>query len=352
MKNILIIDSDAIMGDHTREVLELANYSVSTARNRNEGIQMALRYSPDYIICDAILPDQEGYGVLQLIQSNNQVKHIPFISLSLNTNNMQFSSNLRMELADDISKSYKKGKLIQVIEDMFAKAERFIHSGSEQASIKDSIPVAFSETESTEHQLLKTIEQIADTAIFKKKQIIYLDGQRAHHLYYIKKGKIKAFKNNEDGKELITGIYGEGDFLGHVALLADTAHNHSAKAMDNSELLIISKKEFDSMIFHNPHIIAHFISLMIKGLIEKDKQLLGVAYNSLRKKVADTLLVVSEKYKTSIITLSRENLASLAGTATASLIRMLSELKDENIIEISSNKITILSRNKLKQIVV
>lgn len=349
MEKILIIGNDVIR-DQISEILEHANYSVFTASNREEGIEIALTNNPDFIICDSIMPGQHGCGLLQLKQKNKAFINIPLIFLSSKDGIMQIGNDLQLCTAGETNKSCEKELQMQRIKYLLAKAAHMTHSTPMQLYTQESIPVCFSEIKNRDQQLLKMFDQTGDIILFKKKQIIFLDGTRAHHLYYVKKGKIKAFKNNEDGKELIIGFYGEGDVLGHVALLGGAIHNHSTKAMENSELLVIGKQEFESIVFHNPFIVARFISLLIQAFNEKNEQLLKVAYNSLRQKVADSLLAVSEKYKTNNITLSRENLAAIAGTATASLIRTLSEFKDEKIIEIKRSIITIVSISKLKKI--
>jgi CRP-like cAMP-binding protein len=96
-----------------------------------------------------------------------------------------------------------------------------------------------------------------------------------------------------------------------------------------------------------------FIKLLAKNIAEKENQLLGIAYNSLRKKVADALMFLRNKYKDPntaefSIEISRENLANIAGTATESLIRTLSDFKSEKLIEIKNGQITILNDKKLE----
>ena len=98
-----------------------------------------------------------------------------------------------------------------------------------------------------------------------------------------------------------------------------------------------------------------FVQLLAKNVAEKERQLLGIAYNSLRKKVADALVMLYSKYKGSsedyMIDLSRENLATIAGTAKESLIRTLSDFKDERLIDIKAGDIRILDEKKLKNMV-
>jgi CRP-like cAMP-binding protein len=182
---------------------------------------------------------------------------------------------------------------------------------------------------------------------YKKKQIIYAEGNHPSQLFYIKKGIIKTFKCNTDGKELITGIYGEGEYLGYVALLEETIYKDMAVAVEYAELAVIPKDEFELLMESDWQIARKFITLLAKDITEKEQLLLGLAYNSLRKKVAEALILLSRKYKDAI-KISRDNLAAIAGTATESLIRTLGEFRQEKLIEISEGYITIVNEVKLK----
>jgi CRP-like cAMP-binding protein len=97
-----------------------------------------------------------------------------------------------------------------------------------------------------------------------------------------------------------------------------------------------------------------FIQLLAKNVTEKEQQLLGIAYNSLRKKVADALVTLHSKYKTGdkefLIDMTRENLATIAGTAKESLIRTLSDFKEEKLIDIRGGDIAILDEKRLKNL--
>lgn len=182
---------------------------------------------------------------------------------------------------------------------------------------------------------------------FKKKQVIYAEGNHPLQLFYIKKGIVKTFKCNSEGKELITGIYGEGEFLGYVALLEETVYRDIAVAVEYAELAVIPKDEFEFLMETDWQIARQFINMLAKDISEKEKLLLGLAYNSLRKKVAEALILLSKKYKDAI-KISRDNLAAIAGTATESLIRTLGEFRQEKLIDISEGYITIVNEAKLK----
>lgn len=200
----------------------------------------------------------------------------------------------------------------------------------------------------------KQTDRLADLFIqntnittYKKKQVVYEEGHHPVQLFYIKKGIVKTFKCNAEGKELITGIHGEGEYLGYVALLEDTVYKDVAVAVEYSELAVIPKDEFELLMETDRQIARQFITLLANNISEKEQLLIGLAYNSLRKKVAEALILLSRKYKDAI-KISRDNLAAIAGTATESLIRTLGEFRQEKLIEISEGYITILNEGKLR----
>jgi len=187
---------------------------------------------------------------------------------------------------------------------------------------------------------------------YKKKQAIYTEGNHPNRLYFIQKGKVKTFKSNDAGKELTVGLFSEGDFFGYTALLEETVYKETAHAIEDSEIAIIPKEEFEHLLLSNKDVTHKFIKLLANNITEKENQLLGLAYNSLRKRVADALLTLQAKYQNESqdkfsIHISREDLANIAGTATESLIRTLSDFKSENLIEIKEGNIIITNQKKL-----
>lgn len=148
-------------------------------------------------------------------------------------------------------------------------------------------------------------------------------------------------------------MYNEGDFIGYTALLENVVYRESAEALEDTELAVIPRSEFEEMLGSNPAVLKRFIAILASNINEKEEQLLAIAYNSLRKKVADTLVTLCRKYNAEkrgdyTIDLSRENLASIAGVAKESLIRTLSDFKDENLITIQGGQIQILNLGKLE----
>lgn len=170
------------------------------------------------------------------------------------------------------------------------------------------------------------------------------------------KGKVKVSKTNEDGKEFVTELHSPGDFMGYIALLEGSVYQDSAKALEETDLAIIPGEEFEELINNNLGVSHAFIRLLANNVSELEKQLLGIAYNSLRKKVADALLLLQKKYqlkgdKKFTIDINRDSLANIAGTAKESLIRTLSDFKIEKLIDIEDGNIVIINEKKLEHLV-
>lgn len=347
MKKILLIEDNDEIRENTAEILELANYKVVTAANGKLGVETALAELPDLIVCDIMMPVLDGFGVLHALHKNETVKNTPFIFLTAKTERSDLRRGMELGADDYITKPFSGTELLNAIEGRLKKADLI---KAEFTSGIEGVNRLLAATGSKD--ALEFLTNDRDVNKYKKKQIVYNEGNRAARLFYIVKGKVKAFKTNDDGKELVVELYNEGDFIGYVALLEGSSYKETTEAMEDSELAIIPKADFDELMNSNTQVAQKFIQLLAKNVAAKEEQLLGLAYNSLRKKVADALMILQKKYKTGdgnfSISISRENLASIAGTATESLIRTLGDFRSEKIIDISEGNIIILNEKKLE----
>jgi CRP-like cAMP-binding protein len=126
----------------------------------------------------------------------------------------------------------------------------------------------------------------------------------------------------------------------------------SATALEDSEVYMIPKEDFFSLIYKNAEVSRKFIEILSNNLIEKEDRLVKLAYNSVRKRVAEALVNLSDKYKKEgdtkfSMNVSREDLANMVGTATETVIRTLSDFKEEKLIEIAGSTISVVNYDKL-----
>ena len=345
MKKILLIEDNDDIRENTAEILELSNYKVFVAENSKIGVEKAMEYTPDLIVCDIMMPGLDGYGVLHAVHKNEAIKNTPFIFLTAKTERSDFRKGMELGADDYITKPFEGIELLNAVESRLKKIELLKSELSpELEGLQNPIET------SVGNNTLKYL--IADRNIntYRKKQIIYSQGNHPNSLYYVVKGKVKTFKIHDDGKELVTELYRSGDFLGHIALLEGTA-----EALEETELAIIPREEFEELLNKSFKVSRKFIQLLAKNITENENHLLGLAYNSLRKKVAEALIMLQKKYKNEqddfSINISRENLAHIAGTATESLIRTLSDFRSEKLIEINGIDIKIVNYGKLENMI-
>ncbi len=347
METVLLIEDNDDIRENMGEILELARYRVLLAANGKEGAAMAIEHKPDIIICDIMMPELDGYGVIHLLQKHEDTRNIPFIFITAKTERAEIRKGMELGADDYITKPFEGAELLNAVAMRLRKAAA--QKGAAPAG-GEALPAAPVRT------IGEAFEEAGDITSFRKKQIVYSERNHAYRLYRIVSGKVKSYKLNEDGKELVTGLYNAGDYLGYVALLEGTDYKEYAAAIEDTELASIPKEVFEEITGSNREELYRFIKLLAGNVTTKEEQLLGLAYNSLRKKVAGALLQLSQKYKASgepqfAMHISRENLAAIAGTAKESLIRTLSDFKDERLIEITGSSIAILDEQRLAKMV-
>jgi DNA-binding response OmpR family regulator len=347
MKKILLIEDNPEVRENTQEILTLANYDVLAAENGKVGVELAQKEKPDLIICDIMMPELDGYGVLHILSKNEQTANIPFIFLTAKTEKSDIRKGMNLGADDYLTKPFDDTDLLNAIEARLRKnamiqkqydvslegLENFIKDAKQVLNIKD-------------------LGKDKKVKIYKKKSEIYAESDLPLNVYFVKSGNIKTFKSHPDGKELIINLYTANDFFGFEPILENENYRESAVAMQDSELIAIPRHDFMLMIQSHPDVSKSFINLLCKKVAEREAQLLNLAYNSVRQRTAEALLK-SETLKDSksVIAISREDLAKMVGTASESVIRVLSDFKDEGLIEIESGKIKIISRPKLEQVV-
>ncbi len=349
MKKILLIEDNAEMRENTAEILELANYKVVTAPNGKEGVRLAQTENPDLIISDIMMPELDGYGVLHMLSKDSATASIPFIFLTAKAEKSDYRKGMGLGADDYLTKPFDDMELLHAVETRLKKAERLKAEFSKDIS---GLNAFLSEAKS-----LEIINHVADNykvKEYKKKEVIYTEGANPMGVYFLNKGKVKILKSSELGKELITDLINEGDFFGYVSLLEGELYTDSAQAMEDSEICIIPKDDFFSLLFSNREVAGKFIKMLSNELSEKEERLVKLAYHSVRKRVAEALITIRDRYKKESdakfsMAISREDLANIVGTAPETVIRTLSDFKDEKLIDIKASNITILDEGKLER---
>ena len=348
MNNILLIEDNPEMRENIAEILELAGYKVTPAENGKVGVDRALENSPDLIVCDVMMPELDGYGVLHILSKNSKTSGIPFIFLTAKAEKEDFRKGMNLGADDYITKPFNDVELLDAIETRLKKSQGLKVDFEKNMKGLENF---FNQAESFDPLITLTGER--KCRMYKKKEEIFSEGTYPSGIFYVNNGKVKTFKINEDGKEYITGIVNGGEFLGYTAILEDTNFTESAAALEDSEVCMINRADFTNLLYSNREVANKFIKLLTGDLVEKENRLLSLAYNSVRKRVAEALLMLFNKNtdgtsEPELIHISREDLSNVVGTATESLIRTLSDFKDEGLIDLKAGQVRIIDPRKLE----
>lgn len=345
-KRILLIEDNNDVRETTAAILELSQYEVLTARNGKEGAELALKVKPDLIICDIMMPVLDGYGVLHLLSRNKETVNIPFIFLTAKADRSDQRKGMDMGADDYITKPFEEVELLTAIESRLKKTHMMKR---EFAGTMNGLNQFLGGVK--EFSDMKKMSEENEIRSHRKKDEIYQEGTFPRGVFFVTSGNVKTYRTNEQGKELITGLFKEGDFFGYLALLKDGKYQDSAMTLEDSEIGIIQKEDFLSLIYKNPQISRKFIKMITSNLYEKEEQLLNLAYSSVRKRVAEALVRLSNHYKEGIhsneMVISREDLSNLAGIATETTIRALGDFKKEGLITIKNGVISVLEYDQL-----
>ncbi len=349
MKKILVIEDNTEVRENLEEVLELYGYEVSAAENGKIGVQIALEVQPDLILCDVMMPELDGYGVLNILSKRSETASTPFIFLTAKAEKSDFRRGMNLGADDYITKPFYKDELLQVIETRLKKSERLKQPFQDQ---EEGFHAFINEARGFEQ--LKKLSSEKRIKHFQKKEAIFSEGGYPRYLYHIVKGRVKLYKTNELGKELIIDILNPRDFLGYEALIQESNYNYSASALEDSELSLIPREDFNHLLYADRDVASRLIKMLAKNIFDKEEQLLHLAYDSVRKRVADALIFLHNKYAQEgieEIKILREDLARIVGTAKESVIRMLSEFKEDGYIDIREGLISIEKEEELARLV-
>ena len=207
---------------------------------------------------------------------------------------------------------------------------------------------------------LSRIEEIHKNSTqkrLKKNQIIFLEGTRPLGVYSITSGRIKIYKTGVEGKDQIIQILKSGDLMGYRAMLSEEQYPVSAETLEDTALCFIPKKDFIGAMSSNADLTKEVIKSLSKDLTNMADSITVLAQKPVRERLAGALMVLIDTYDideskgvSNGINLTREDLANMIGTATETLIRLLHDFKDEQLIETQGRKILIKNKEKLKKV--
>ena len=185
---------------------------------------------------------------------------------------------------------------------------------------------------------------------YKKNQPLFIEGSFPRGVFCLNQGKVKVFTRGDEGKEQIIHIAKAGDVIGFRSMFSGEPYKVSASTLEESNICFIGKDDFLLMMDSNPILRNGIIKELSKELGDRAQFITNMAQKSVRERLAFSLLILEEIYGEEEINLTREDMANFVGTATETLIRILKDFKEDEIIEIHTRKLLIVNRDKLLRI--
>lgn len=297
---------------------------------------------------------------------------VPFIFLTAKAEATDFRAGMNLGADDYITKPFDDLTLLRVVELRLEKGADRPIDPTVTTSVDKLTLAMLDQTDAR-----KSLCDFYPTTQYNRKHRLFTAGSWPTALYFINRGKGKLFRADGAGNEYITGLIGPGDFVGYLALLEDECYGETAELLDDALVCTIPKADFMTLIYHHQAIANQFIRLLAGDVAELQERLLKLAYQSVRKRVAEALLMYQRKFYPSLpdsdysavtgpgegriadnpalntslaMTLSRENWSHLVGASTETVIRILGDLRAEGLIEINASQITLLDIDKLTRL--
>jgi CRP-like cAMP-binding protein/CheY-like chemotaxis protein len=348
-EKILVIEDNADMRDNICEILTLAGYHVISAENGRIGVEKVTTEKPNLILCDIMMPGLDGYSVLHRISMDPQAALTPFVFLTAKADRSDMRKAMDLGADDYITKPFDDLDLLNAVKSRLDKSRKIkAISGEPLQGVEDLM------REVNQIEDITKISGRASVKKYKKKEVVFSEGDDAIGLYFLKSGKVKVFKSHEVGKDFITQLVNSHEFFGFLPLLQHTRHTSSAEVLEDAEIVFFTKDDFNKLIYGNAQVLSQFVQLLSNRVSEAQERLMNLAYSSVRKRTAEALLLLKQRYSEEeerfSMSIARDDLARIVGTATESLIRTLGDFKQEGLILIEGSTITILDEYKLQHL--
>ncbi len=192
------------------------------------------------------------------------------------------------------------------------------------------------------------------TNTYQKGQVVFYEGNRPFGVYCIYSGRVKLYKSDADGHQQILRLAGEGDLLGYRSLLSREPYHATAEVIEDAVICCVDANAFFRLISEQPALAMHVIKKLARELRQAEEWMTSIAHHSVRERMAELLLMLKEAYGKPHgngvlidLQLSREEIAEMIGTTQETAIRLLSDLKKEEVIAVQDRSITLLDLEAL-----
>lgn len=193
--------------------------------------------------------------------------------------------------------------------------------------------------------------------LYKRGQNLFLQGNPPFGLYCINSGKIKVTKLGRGGKETIVRIATSGELLGHRSLFSDSPYSASATVLEDARVCFVSKNDIAQVIQNDPKTAFEIINCLSQQMGAAESKVASLSQKNVRQRLAELLLIFRQSFGVKVdlgykldVVLTREEMASMVGTASENLIRLISDFKKEGLIEQERKHLIIVDVDRLEDV--
>jgi CRP/FNR family cyclic AMP-dependent transcriptional regulator len=338
---ILLIEDKEDILNSIPDMLRLSGQEVVVAEDGVSAFRQMEGRLPDLILCDAGMREPDVLVFLQELRRKES--SLPVIVFG----DLPGKDGVRKVMtagADDcLPGPFETIDLLRSVDASLSRKERLCHRlerPSEEVFDQQALLEAYGER---------------DIVAFKRKQLLYVEGQRALCVWLVMSGRIKTYRINEEGKELITSIYSAGQLVGCPEVMESAYYRDNARVLEDAGLVAVPRQDFLETLLGNSKMTLWLLQTMAHRSALRDQGLVNLSYNSLRKRVANGLLELAAIYGEhggdAAIVISRENLAGIVGAAPESLTRTLGDFKKEKLISVEDGRILLIDEKGLRDMI-
>ena len=346
-ETLLIIEDNLEVRENLAEILELYGYTVVTAEHGLEGVKRAFAEPPDLILCDVMMPELDGYGVLNLLTENERTAGIPFVFITARTEKEDIRRGMNLGADDYITKPFYKDELLQVIRTRLKKASR----GGER--VPEASGAHLSDPARGLGRLGSLFNEVGRTTVYEQGETIVREGEYPHFLYRVEEGHVHLGRVHEYGREFILSDIGPGHLFGTACLLERLPHYYTARvASPSARCTRLPAARALELVNQDRNVAEALLHLLAEETVRRSDQLVQQAYDSVRRRTANVLCDLHRRYAEGPIELTRDELAQMVGTTKESVIRALSDFRRDGLIETEGRQITVGDPERLGDLAV
>ncbi len=339
---LLVIEDNREVRENLAEILELYGYVVRTAPDGMAGARAAMQQPPDLILCDIMMPELDGFGVLNLLAENERTATVPFIFITARADTKDRRRGMNLGAEDYITKPFYKDELLRVVELRLKKVER---------RKKRSTALAVDRDRGAE-MLAALFAEGGSIRSFESGQLVVREGDRPGQLFRISTGRVQLIYLHEYGREYATTVLGPEDIVGLPTVVAGLPYSYSARVVSSSlTCRDMPAAAFMETLRNDPGAAAAVQYLLARHALAAEERMVGQAYDSVRRRMAQVLTELDDVWAGQAIDLSREELARLVGTTKESVSRTLADFRKENLVAIEGREVRIMDSAGLSEVI-